>query len=200
MLILRSSPPSPFARKVRIGAALAGLADQIEIVVADTNDPGDSLVAQNPLGKIPVLILEDQTAIFDSRVILEYFDLRAGGNCLIPAEPAARIAALTSVALADGILDASILRVYEARYRQPDKHDANWLARQAEKVARGLARFAADPPTGRRDVAHIGLACVLGYLDLRFSGLWRKDFPNLVPWLDAFAKDVPAFEATRAVV
>jgi glutathione S-transferase len=199
MLILRSSPASPFARKVRIGASLADLADQIEIVEANTNDPADSLLQQNALGKIPVLILEDQTAIFDSRVILEYLDLRAGGNCLIPSEPGARVAALTRAALADGILDASILRIYEARYRQPDKHDANWLARQAEKVARGLARFADDPPTGRRDVAHIGLACVLGYLDLRFSGLWRKDFPNLVAWLDVFAAEVPAFEATRAV-
>ena len=199
MMILRSVPPSPFGRKVRIGAALAGLADEIEIVAADTNDPADSLRQQNPIGKIPVLVLEDQTRIFDSRVILEYFDQRAGGNCLIPSEPGARFAALSQAALADGVLDACILQIYETRYRQPDKHDAQWVARQAEKVSRSLVAFAADQPAGRRDVAHIGLACALGYLDLRFAGLWRQDFPGLVTWLDAFAADVPAFAATRVV-
>ena len=74
---------------------------------------------------------------------------------------------------------------------------AGWVDRQAEKVTRGLAAFAAEPPSGARDIAHIGLACALGYLDLRFDGAWRDDYPALVAWLDAFAADVPAFVATR---
>jgi glutathione S-transferase len=73
-LILRSSPASPFGRKVRIGAALLGLSKRIEIVAADTNDPEESPRRQNPLGKVPSLIREDGEAIFDSRVILEYLD------------------------------------------------------------------------------------------------------------------------------
>ncbi len=140
-----------------------------------------------------MLILEDATTIFDSRVIVEYLDMRAGGNLLIPN---ARIKTLTAGALADGILDAAILQIYEQRFRAPETRSEKWLTYQAEKVARGLTGFAAAPPTGRRDVAHIGLACVLGYLDLRFKGAWRGEHPSLVAWLDAFAADVPAFAAT----
>jgi glutathione S-transferase len=104
---------------------------------------------------------------------------------------------LTAAALADGILDAALLQIYEQRFRTPDARSEKWLAYQAEKVARGLTAFAAAPPSGRRDVAHVGLACALGYLDLRFNGTWRDEHPSLVAWLDAFAADVPAFAATR---
>jgi glutathione S-transferase len=197
MMILRSSPASPFGRKVRIAAALLGLTEDIEIVAADTNDPQDSLRQQNPLGKIPVLIPEGEPPIFDSRIILEYLDHRAGGHRLIPADSRARVATLTIAALADGLIDASILQVYEGRFREPEMRDAKWLAYQAGKVARGLAFLETRAPAGDRDAAHIGLACALGYLDLRFAGSWRNDHPKLVAWLDAFATDVPAFEATR---
>ncbi len=196
MMILRSSPPSPFGRKVKIAASIVGLTGEIEVVRADTSDPNDPLRQQNPLGKIPVLILEDATAIFDSRVIIEYLDMRAGGNLLIPSEPKARAKALTAAALADGILDAALLQIYEQRFRTPDAHSEKWLACQAEKIARALAVFAAAPPNGRRDAAHIGLACALGYLDLCFNGAWRDEHPSLVAWLDTFAADVPAFAAT----
>jgi glutathione S-transferase len=199
MMILRSARPSPFGRKVAIAAAMLGLSDLIETVATDTNNPDDPVRHDNPLGKIPALILEDQVPIFDSRVIIEYLDQRAGGNRLIPVDPQARIAAFTLAALADGIIDASILRIYEIRFREPETHNAKWLAHQEGKVLRGLAFFAAKLPTGQRDIVHIGLACALGYLDLRFEGGWRKDYPQLVTWLDAFAADVPAFEATRVV-
>jgi glutathione S-transferase len=197
MMILRSSPSSPFGRKVEIAAWLVGLADEIEVVAADTGDPNDPLRWQNPLGKIPVLILEDATTIFDSRVIVEYLDMRAGGSLLIPSEPNARVKTLTAAALADGILDAALLQISEQRFRAADTRSEKWLAYQAQKVARGLTAFVAAPPTGRRDVAHIGLACALGYLDLRFNGTWRGEHPSLVGWLDAFAADVPPFAATR---
>jgi glutathione S-transferase len=199
MMILRSSPASPFGRKVRIAAALLELTDDIEIVAADTNNPQDSLRQQNPLGKVPVLIPEDEAPIFDSRIIIEYLDLRAGGHKLIPADPRARIAVLTDAALADGIIDACILQIYEARFREPEMRDAKWLALQVGKVARGLAFLETNAPTGARDAAHVGVACALGYLDLRFAGSWRNDHPKLVAWLESFAADVPAFEATRFV-
>jgi glutathione S-transferase len=197
MMILRSAPPSPFGRKVKIAADLLGLHDAIDVVAADTTDPSDSLREQNPLGKIPVLILTDGTTLYDSRVIVEYLDACAGGDRLIPAVPEQRWRVLTAAALADGINEAALLQVYEKRVRAPELWSQVWLERQAEKVARGLAAFAAAPPCGPRDISHIGLACALGYLDLRFAGAWRAEYPTLVAWLDAFAADVPAFAATR---
>ena len=99
MMILRSSPPSPFGRKVKIAAAILGLKDRLSVVVADTNDPQDSLRAQNPLGKIPALLLEDGSTLFDSAVIVEYLDWLAGGDKIIPADPATRFGVLTRQAL-----------------------------------------------------------------------------------------------------
>ena len=95
MLVLRSAGASPFARKVRIAAAVLGLDDRIEVFAADTGDPDDSLRSQNPLGKIPALILENGEAIFDSAVIVEYLDWLAGGGKIIPSEPKTRFRSLT---------------------------------------------------------------------------------------------------------
>jgi glutathione S-transferase len=196
-MLLRSSSASPFARKVRIAAAVLGLADRIEVVPTDTNDPGDSLRTQNPLGKIPTLVLEDGRAIYDSAVILEYLDYLAGGGKIIPSG-AERFDVLTRAALADGIAEAAILKIYEQRWREEGARSARWLDHQSGKIGRGLAAFeAGPPPAGRIDVASIALACALGYLDLRFGGGWRAERPGLVAWLDAFAAKVPAFEATR---
>ena len=199
MMILRASPTSPFVRKVRIAAAVLGLAAEIKLERADTADPADALRAQNPLGKIPVLLLDDGSALYDSPVILEYLDHRAGGGRIIPREPAARFAALRLQALCDGILDASVLQVLEARFRPPERHEPNWLAYQADKVARSLAALEREPParTVTPDVGHITLACALGYRDLRFAGSWREDHPRLVAWLDDFAAQVPAFAETK---
>jgi glutathione S-transferase len=198
MLVLRSSPASPFGRKVRMAAAILGLADQIKIVAADTNDAEDSLRRENPLGKIPALLLEDGEALYDSPVIVEYLDGLAGGGKLIPAAPEARFRALTLQALADGIMDAALLQVYETRYREPAQFVARWLDHQAGKVDRALQHLEKAPPEGvSRDIGAIALACALGYLDLRFGGKWRSGHPRLVAWLDVFAAAVPSFEATR---
>ena len=137
MLTLRSSPSSPFVRKVRIASSVLALDGDIKVERADTSDPSDTVRRQNPLGKIPALLLEDGSVLFDSRVILEYLDQRAGGGRIIPKDPAARIAALRLQALADGIMDASILIVYEARWRPPDRHEPKWLDHQA---VQGCAR------------------------------------------------------------
>ena len=197
MLVLRSSPASPFGRKVRIAAAVLGLSDRIDVVAADTNDPGDSLRRQNPLGKIPALILEDGAVLYDSRVIVEYLDWLAGGDKIIPAA-AGRFRILTLQALADGMMDAAILQIYETRFREPDQYVGKWLDHQAAKVERALERVEAAPPdAAARDIGAIGLACALGYLDLRFGGRWRAGHHRLAAWLDAFAAGVPAFEATR---
>ncbi len=201
MMILRSSPASPYGRKVRIGADLLGLTEKIDVRETDLNDPNDSIRAQNPLGKIPVLIAEDGVAYYDSRVILDYLDHIAGGGCIIPSEPKARYAALRLQALCDGILDASLLLVYEDRYRPAEMKVQTWVDRQTDKVKRAFdALEAAPPPLAANrvpDVGQITLACALGYGDLRLGGAWRKDRPKLVAWHDQFAAQVPAFEATK---
>lgn len=197
MLILRTAGPSPFGRKVRIAIAILELDDQIEIRFADTITPDDTLLLQNPLGKIPILVFADGSTLFDSRVILDYLDDQAGGDKIVPRGDA-RFEALKLQALADGVTDAAILQVYEGRFRPEDKHHQPWLDRQAGKVTRALASLEPEPPMMGKPphIGHIALACALGYLDFRFGGRWRDGHPNLVGWLDAFAATVPAFADT----
>jgi glutathione S-transferase len=203
MMILRSSPSSPFARKIRIALALLGFDSETKIELADTTSVSDSLRKQNPLGKIPALIAEDGIVYYDSRVILDYLDSHAGGGKIIPRDAAARLAAERLQALCDGILDASILTIYESRWRKAESHEPKWLEHQAGKVARGLAALEAAPPAlditpgTLPNIGQIALACTLGYRDFRFGGSWRSEQPRLVAWLDNFASRVPAFAATR---
>jgi len=199
MMILRSSPPSPFGRKVKLAMSILGLDSQVTIEKADPTDAGDSIRKQNPLGKIPALIVEDGTVLYDSPVILEYLDHRAGGGKIVPQEPNARFAALTLQALCDGILDACILLVYEGRWRPVEKHEPKWIDHQTGKVERAFAVLEANPPalTAVPDVGQITLACALGYQDLRFGGKWRASYPRLLKWHDEFEARVPAFGRTR---
>jgi glutathione S-transferase len=178
---------------------MLGFDGDTKIEAADTTDVNDSVRRQNPLGKIPVLIAEDGIAYYDSRVILDYLDHRAGGGKIVPRDAMARLAALRLQALCDGILDASILTVYETRWRKAEHHEQKWLDHQAGKVARGLAALEAAPPPfdAMPHVGQITLACALGYRDFRFGGGWRGDHPRLVAWLDTFAARVPAFAATK---
>ena len=196
-MMLRSAPPSPFGRKVKMAAKILDLTDRIEVVSADLNDPDDSIRQQNPLGKIPALVLDDGTCLYDSRVICEHLDGLAGGGRLFPSGEA-RMPAIRLQALADGLMDAGILQVYEARYRPEEKRHQPWLDRQREKVERALTALEADPPAfdGTPDIGHVTLACALGYLDFRFDGKWRESHPRLVAWLDAFAAAVPAYGET----
>lgn len=196
-MILRSSPSSPFGRKCKMSAHILGLMDKIEITRANTQDPEDSIRQENPLGKIPILILDDGARLYDSAVICEYLDSLAGGGRLFPSDDT-RWPALTLHALSDGMIDASILQVYETRYRPEEKRHRDWVDFQQEKVQRGLTWLEANTPQMRTS-PHIGditLACALGYLDFRFTGAWREGHPNLLAWLERFADATPAFGQT----
>lgn len=196
---LRSSKASPFGRKVRMAIAAIGRTDSVEMVPADTSDPEDSLRTQNPLGKIPTLLLEDGQPLFDSRVIVDFLDQQDGRHILVPAGPA-RYDVLRQQALADGLMDAAILQVYENRYRPEDKRVQTWLDYQQEKVDRALRTFAASLPSQGESAPHIGeiaLAAALGYLDFRFNGTWRSAYPEIAAWLEAFAQRFPAYGQTQ---
>jgi len=198
-MILHSSGPSPFGRKVKIAAYHLGLMDAITVEQTDVNNPDPDFFDKNPLGKIPALILDDTQVLFDSRVIIEYLDGIATANKVLIPDGSARFKDLTLSALADGMMDAGILQVYEVRKRPPEDRSQDWLDFQAEKVARSLDALEADTPSTQDGITigHISLACALGYLDFRFNGDWRKSHPNLVNWLDGFAAEVPGFDKTR---
>jgi glutathione S-transferase len=196
-MILRTTLTSPFVRKALIAARHLGLMNRLEIVPSNPMQPDDELRRVNPLGKMPALILDDGRQIYDSCVILEYFDHLAGGNRILPRDFEARIAALTLQALADGIMDAALLVVYEGRYRPESLHHEPWLAYQRGKIERGLDALEAAPPDAAQvTVGTIATACMFGYLDWRKQVDWRRRNPPLVAWLELFTRTCPAVEAT----
>jgi glutathione S-transferase len=199
MLQLLSNPLSPYGRKVKIAAAMKGVHDKIEIISIDTNPMDNPAISSvNPLAKIPALLV-DGTAIFDSNVICEYLDGLSPSPLLFPAAKPERIKTLTLGSLADGILDAALLLVYEKRFRPEEKWHAPWQERQQGKIDRALDLLEKNPPSwrGHPDYGHVTLACALGYLDFRHEGKWRAGRAKLAAWLEEFAQAVPAFEQTR---
>jgi glutathione S-transferase len=198
MLTLRSSPASPFGRKVKMALIVTGLIDRVNVLNADTVDPTDSIRQQNPLGKIPALVLEDGSAVYDSRVIVDWIDETEGRHTLIPTG-AQRIPVLRQQALADGLMDAAILQMYEKRFRPAEHHVQSWLDHQQGKVDRALDFMEQHLAGVRPGVPHIGeitQAAALGYLDFRFAGAWRAAHPKLAAWLTDFVQRVPAFDQT----
>ena len=197
--VLRSTVTSPFGRKVRMAIDVLGLGERVTVQPADTLDANDTLRQQNPLGKMPCLLLADGTALYDSGVIIEFLQELAGSAALVPASGPARYAALTQATLADGITDAALLHVYEKRFRDPGTQSERWLDHQRGKIARALVAVEAAPPDPTNtDIVAIALCCALAYLDWRRPVNWREGHPRLAAWLTAFARHEPAFERTRA--
>jgi glutathione S-transferase len=196
---LRTSMASPFGRKIRMALAAIGRLDDVRIELANTNDPADSLHRQNPLGKIPILIVDEALTLFDSRVIVDFLDQADGRHILLP--PCRdRYDVMAQQALADGIMDAALLQLYEVRARPEAKRHDEWMAYQQRKVERALQAFSARLPHAgalQPSIAELALAAALGYLDFRFDGRWRRDHAALEAWLDAFSRRFPAFGATH---
>ncbi len=202
-MILYYSPMSPYARKVLALAHETGLIDQIEVIQASGSpiDPGTAPIAHNPLGKIPTLTRPDGGALHDSRVICQYLDSRAG-NKLYP-KGARHWDALTLEATADGMLDAALVMVYEARLRTEEHRNTAIVEGQWQKISRALdvieERWIAYL-AGPLCIGQIAVGCALGYLDLRHDARnWRKSRPNLSAW-EATLSARPSMIATRPPV
>ncbi len=196
---LIGSHSSPFARKVRV--VLAEKRIDYEFVIEIPSNPDSRVQQYNPLGKIPVLVTEDGTNLFDSRVIVEYLDSISPVTRLIPEPARQRIQVRRWEALADGILDACVLLVQESR-RPPELQSEAVTARQKGKIERALATAAAELADRTwcagegYSLADIALGCALGFLDFRFpENDWRTPYPNLVRYADKLFKLAP-FEAT----
>jgi glutathione S-transferase len=198
---LLSAPASPFARKVKMAAMMKGVINQIKVEQVDSSTAAGSeeLRRENPLAKLPVLILDNGTQLFDSHVICEYLDSLKPAPKLFPTAGAERFNTLTLGALGDGIMEAALTLVYEKRFRPEDKWVQTWIDRQQAKIDGGIAHLEANPPLwgAMPDYGHITIASALGYLDLRHAGKWRSHAPKLVKWLDQFDKAVPAFAETK---
>jgi glutathione S-transferase len=200
MLTLISAPTSPFARKVRI--ALAEKKIEYELVETSPWDAASPVHAANPLGKLPVLTLDDGTQLFDSRVIVEYIDSVSPVARLIPEPARQRIAVRKWEALADGACDALLLVVNEGR-RPAALRSAEWTARQRHKVEAAVAEMSGEMAdrswcNGEAyTLADIATGCALGYITLRLADFdWRDRYPNLAKHADKLAKR-PAFVETQ---
>jgi glutathione S-transferase len=196
---LIASLTSPYARKVRI--ALAEKKIDCELVETSPWVAGSSVPTYNPLGKIPVLVLDDGATLFDSRVIVEYLDTVSPVSRLIPEPNRQRIAVKRWEALADGNCDAAAAIVLESK-RPAKQQSKDWVERQRQKVDLGVRELAsqlAEKPwcSGEAySLADIATGCTLGYLDLRHPSVdWRARYPNLVTLADKLAKR-PSFQDT----
>lgn len=189
---LFSSPTSPFARKVNVLLAETGQQADVEVLGA-AGSPLDSSkmpTEHNPLGKIPTLVRPEGLALFDSRVICQFLDDRAGGG-LYPAAP--RLwDCLALEAMSDGVVDAAILIVYESKLRTADMQMQGWVDGQWSKVARALGELEGNWMaylSGPFDMGQVALGCALSYLDFRHGARnWREGHPNLAAWESEFAK------------
>ena len=177
---------------------MKNLKDQVEITTVDATKGDATLSAANPMGRIPVLVLNGGQVIHDSHVICEYLDHVGTGPMLFPRSDE-RWDTLTRASLADGIIEAALLMVYEGRYRPENMKVQSWLDRQTSKINTSLGLLEKAPPmwTTAPDYGHLTLAAALGYLDFRHAGKWRADHPKMVAWLDTFAKAVPGYEASK---
>ena len=182
------STASPYARKVVVAAREAGVIDQINIISTNASpvDPNGDIVASNPLGKIPTLVLDDGRVIFDSRVICEFIDGLGEKPTLFPVEKNAHIAALTQQALGDGILDAALLTRYETFMRPPELRWKEWTQGQQGKIINALdflEQNFSDNFSTDINIGQVTIACALSYIEYReIIEDWRSGRSKLSEW------------------
>lgn len=195
------STASPFVRKVMVLAHETGLAERLTLVPSVVSPVARAapVVAHNPTGHIPTLLLDDGEALYDSVVICQYLDGLHDGPPLHPPDGQQRLRALCLQALADGIMDAGVLIRFETGLRPENLRWPAWINGQRDKIRSSVAqldtrwRAHLDGPL---DIGVIATACALSYLDFRLpADTWRPLAPGLAEWLDAFAQR-PSMQAT----
>lgn len=194
------TPTSPFVRKVLVCARELGLADRIETeLLRPTPTKADPTLSKaNPLNKIPALVLEDGSTLYDSPVICEYLATLAPERSLVAASGAERWRVLRLQALCDGVLDAGILHFYEKAHRPSNLWWDPWLEGQQEKALQGLDALESEVARfgDRVDLAQICAGVTLGWLEFRnVFGDIRANRRELFRWYDEFAKR-PSMVAT----
>ena len=199
---LLASLPSPYTRKVRIVLAEKKIDCEIELV--DVNPLDNPVNAHNPLGKVPTLLLDDGSPLYDSRVIVEFLDSVSPISRLIPEDKRDRVAVRRWEALADGVLDAGLLVRYEGTREKREQSKA-WLDKQLARMHRAVAQMDAD--LGERPWCHgerysladIAFGSCVGWLDFRKPGNvdWHARYPAIARHYaklmerPAFAETVP---------
>jgi glutathione S-transferase len=193
------SATSPYVRKCMVTAHELGIVDRIQLLPASAHpvNRDQTLIQDNPLGKVPALVTDDGMALYDSRVICEWLDGTHGGS-LFPRDGKARWQALVLQSLADGILDAALLARYEEALRPEAQRWNDWRDGQMDKLRTSLQALEQAPQQlqGRVDIGTLSLACALGYIDLRFDAWgWRARFPRVAEWAGGFMQR-PSLQAS----
>ena len=190
---LIGSVTSPYVRKVRVVMAEKKLDFSFEL--ENVWVPETTIQQVNPLGKIPCLVMEDGSTLYDSRVIAEYLDTISPVCKLLPPNGRDRTEVKVWEALADGVLDAAILVFIERRDRTPEQQSDKWIARQMGKVDAGLREMSAKLGDAsycmgiHYSLADVAVGCALGWLSFRFPDIdWRGDYPNLARLFDKLSE------------
>jgi glutathione S-transferase len=186
------SPRSPFVRKVMLVAHEAGLAGRIETEAVQVTavQTHSRVIAHNPLGKIPTLVLEDGTAIYDSPVICEFLDTLHDGPPLLPRDPAARLRARRWEALGDGLAETLLVWLGERFRQQPGQSESRITVCRTKLAAilSVLEGEAADLEAAPFGIGQAAIGAALAYLDFRFGDVaWRPDHPRLAAWHAGFS-------------
>ena len=199
MLKLISATPSPYARKVRI--ALAEKNIPFELITEVPWNSDTSVPQYNPLEKLPVLLLEDGGAIYESAFILEWLERKFPEPALMPVATDAYLEARRYMVLADGVCDAFLIYFFET-LRTPTQQSAQWMARQLRKIEGGVAALARDlgdrdyAVGGRLTFADISIVALFGWFAVRFPDFnLRGRYPNLARYWDRL-EEGPSFLAT----
>lgn len=186
-------PNSPFARKVVAVARETGQASGIELIetLVVPISPNMMVTEMNPLTRIPVLILPDGQQLVDSRVICEFLDSQHDGAKMIPAEPPARFERLQEQALADGVVEAISIVIYEYFVRPKELTWKAWQRAHINKARRTVVHFnqTARDLAGRVDIGTISIACALAVIDYACPDVdWRSEAPDLAAWYADFSQ------------
>ena len=194
---LRFSSTSPFVRKVWVAALETGLAERIERVMVSPINPEDVKSSPSPLGKIPCLVTDDGMVLFDSPVIMDYFNSLLDDLSLIPAKGTARWTTLRRQALGDGMIGCTV-NIFVERMRKPERQSKGWMVHNKAAVDRAIHSLEAEigDLADVIDAGTITLAVALAFVDMHFpEDSWREEHPKLAAWSDEFNRR-PSMTAT----